>query len=259
MIFQLRSYFKFLINSTNSYGVHSPFVFNLITQCLNNNTQQNSLDYLNFKKHKKQLLKNKSIINITDFGSGSKHFKSNQRRVSDIVKYAGITNKKAYLLHKIITYYKPKSVLEIGTSVGLATYIFASNLNSKIITLEGCQETLQVAKKYLSKFNNINFVLGNFDNTLPKITHKENFDLIYFDGNHTEEATLNYFNICLEARHNKSLFVFDDIYLNKPMQTAWQKIIKHSEVSVSIDTYYLGFIFFRKEQNKQHFIIRTNS
>jgi len=259
MLYPLISYIKFLIKSTNAHGVHSPFVFDLITNCLNLKIPKNKSDYNEFIDFKKQLLSNSSIINITDYGAGSKYFKNNKRQISDIAKYAGISNIKAKLLLRIITYFKPVNILEIGTSIGLSTYLLAKDSSRRVITLEGCKKTLQVAKNNLSQYKNIKFELGKFDLTLPKITNNNSFDLIYFDGNHTKKATLNYFNICLKAKHNNSIFIFDDIYLNKPMQEAWQKIVKHPKVSVSIDIYYYGLLFFRKEQPKQHFYLRTNS
>ncbi len=259
MLYPLISYIKFLIKSTNAHGVHSPFVFDLISNCFNSKSTENKSDFNEFITFKKQLLTNNSIIKITDYGSGSKYFKSNKRRDSDIAKDVGISNNKAKFLIKIITYFKPVNILEIGTSVGLSTHLLAKNSSSYVITLEGCKETLQIAKNNLSQYNNIKFKLGKFDFTLPKIVESNSFDLIYFDGNHTKEATLNYFNICLNAKHNNSIFIFDDIYLNKKMQEAWQEIIKHPKVSVSIDIYHYGLLFFRKEQAKQHFYLRTNS
>jgi hypothetical protein len=51
--------------------------------------------------------------------------------------------------------------------------------------------------------------------------------------------------------------IFDDIYWNKDMEKAWQEIKNNQKVTVSIDLFYFGLIFFRKEQEKQHFILRS--
>ena len=90
--------------------------------------------------------------------------------------------------------------------------------------------------------------------TNPK--QQTTFDLIYFDGNHTREATLNYFQQLLPTAHNDTVFVFDDIHWSAGMEAAWEEIKAHPKVQISIDTFYLGLIFFRKEQSKQHFKIR---
>ncbi len=82
------------------------------------------------------------------------------------------------------------------------------------------------------------------------------FDLIYFDGNHQKSATLQYFESLLPTAHNDSVFIFDDIHLSEEMEDAWKEIKKHPKVQVTIDTFYLGLVFFRREQAKEHFKIR---
>ncbi|MCF6212490.1 MAG: class I SAM-dependent methyltransferase [Flavobacteriaceae bacterium] len=261
MIYTVISYIKFLIKSTNRHGVHSPFVYNFISIGLNAKRKYLNKTFQDFIYFKEQLIDDKSEIIITDYGSGSKHFKGNIRQISDIAKYAGISDKKAKLLIRITAYFKPKIILEIGTSLGLSTSILAKNSQAKVTTIEGCPNTSETAKKYLKNLNytNIEFITNKFDDVLPMITQNNTFDLIYFDGNHQKEATLNYFNQCLKTTHNKSLFIFDDIYLNANMQEAWRKIITHPKVSVSIDLFHYGLVFFRTEQPKQHFYLRTNS
>jgi predicted O-methyltransferase YrrM len=107
------------------------------------------------------------------------------------------------------------------------------------------------------KLNNINVVIGNFSNTLPEKLENKTYDLIFFDGNHQKEATIDYFEQCLLHIHNDSVFIFDDINWSKGMQEAWQHIKEHPLVTISIDTFYWGIVFFRKEQKKQHFTIRV--
>ncbi|RXP47088.1 class I SAM-dependent methyltransferase [Lutibacter sp. HS1-25] len=257
MWFKIKSYFHFLIKSTNQHGVHSPFVYHLVTNCFYKKTNTSHLKI--FKKVKNWLHLNKTTITVSDFGKGSKVFKSNQRKVAEIAKIAGISNKKAFLLMRICTYFNFENILEIGTSVGLGTAaISIGNNTAKITTLEGCKNTAAVAQKVFEQFNfnNIKCIVGNFDNTLPLITKNKQLDLVYFDGNHQKEPTLNYFNECLKAAHNNTVFIFDDINWTKEMQETWEIIKNHPKVSVTIDTYFWGFVFFRKEQKKEHFTIR---
>jgi predicted O-methyltransferase YrrM len=81
-------------------------------------------------------------------------------------------------------------------------------------------------------------------------------DLIYFDGNHQKKASLHYFEKLLPLAHNDSIFIFDDIHWSREMEEAWEQIKAHPRVRVSIDTFYWGLVFFRKEQEKEHFTIR---
>ncbi len=260
MLYQILSYFKFLHLSVNLHGIHSPFVYQLTTNCFKKNNKNISDQFLKFKDFQKSLLNNKKSIYITDFGAGSRVFKSDLREISAIAKNAGITNKKAKLLLKIIQYFKPQKILEIGTSLGLGTSCLSiGNSKAKIFTLEGCPQTAQIAQNQFDDFNlqNINIKVGDFKDTLQQATQDQQFDLIYFDGNHTKKATLQYFKQCLSTVHNNSIFIFDDIHWNKDMEEAWEQIKDHKKVTVSIDLFHWGIIFFRKEQPKQHFNIKV--
>ena len=258
MFSNIISYLRFILKSKNQHGIHSPFVFDLTTKCFYKNLKYRHLNV--FFKFKKELLSNTSKIQVTDFGAGSKIFSSNERKISNITKHAGISNKRAKLLFKLIQYFKPDTILEIGTSLGLSTAILAlSNSNSKIITLEGCNETGNIATKMFKKYDlkNIQLLIGNFNTTLPKELKNNQFDFIYFDGNHTKKATIEYFEACLLSIHNNSVLLFDDIHWSKEMEEAWEEIKNHPKVTVTIDTFQWGFVFFRKEQQKEHFTIRV--
>lgn len=259
MFFQIKSYLKFLWHSKNEHAVHSPFVFSLITKCFYD--KKSKPDYVLLKEYRNTLLANKNSIEVTDFGAGSKVFNSNTRVVAQIVKTAGISEKRAELLYRITHYFKPDHILELGTSLGLATTALAlGNQNSKITTLEGCSNTIAIAKKQLQLFNvtNVEFITTEFSKYLT--THNSQpttYDLIYFDGNHSKKATLEYFELLLPSITNDSVWIFDDIHWSADMESAWEIIKKHPKITVTIDTFQWGLVFFRREQPKEHFIIRV--
>ena len=261
----IKSYFKFLLNSKNEHGVHSPFVFDLVTRCFYDKT--NYYEYENIIDYKKSLIADKTKINVTDFGAGSRVFKTNQREISKIAKVAGISTYRAKLLFRLINYFKPSTFLELGTSLGIATYSASIALkNTKIISVEGCKETsLFTSNKFLKCFNleqleNINFINSEFEiflHDFDKSTFSDtDWNMVYFDGNHSKEATLKYFDILIETTTNKTIWIFDDIHWSKDMEEAWEIIKNHPKVTVTIDTFQWGIVFFRTEQEKEHFVIR---
>ena len=167
MLFQIKSYLNFLWNSKNQHGVHSPFVYNLVTKCFYD--KKNYPEYSILKNYRNSLLENKNTIEVTDFGAGSRVFKSNTRAINQIAKNAGISSKRAELLFRIVNYFQPETILEIGTSLGLASSALSlGNKNSKIITLEGCPNTMAIAKNQcqLQNLNNIEFVNTEFSSYL---------------------------------------------------------------------------------------------
>jgi len=259
MLFQIKSYLKFLWKSKNEHGVHSPFVFNLLTKCFYDKKQKP--EYAILKKYRQSLLENNNWIEVTDFGAGSKVFKSNKRQISKIAKTAGISPKRAELLFRVSHYFKPENILEIGTSLGLATSALAlGNLNAKVTTIEGCPQTAKQAQLQLQKFNydKVENVISEFESFLiSENLNSKTYNLIYFDGNHSKKATLAYFDFLLQTINNDSVWIFDDIHWSPEMEEAWETIKKHSKVTVTIDTFQWGFVFFRYEQEKEHFVIRA--
>ena len=257
MLHILKSYINFIWNSKNEHGVHSPFVFDLVTKCFYDKTKFS--EYTVLKQYRNSLLVNKNTIDVTDFGAGSRVFKSNTREISKIAKNAGISPENAELLFRIVNYFQPESILEIGTSLGLATSALSlGNKNGKITTLEGCPNTMSIAKNQyqLQNLNKIEFINTEFSSYLKKLP-TSSFQLIYFDGNHSQKATLEYFELLLPTITNDSVWIFDDIHWSAEMENTWEIIKKHPKVKVTIDTFQWGMVFFRAEQEKEHFVIRV--
>lgn len=255
-MFQIIEYIKFLLKSTNQHGVHSPFVYDLVTKCFYDKTKYDT--YTKLSTYRKSLLRNKQQIEITDFGAGSRVFKSNSRAINSIAKTSGSTLKRAKLLYRIIQYFKPQHTLELGSSLGIATQAMAlGHSKNQIVSIEGCPNISNFTTQQLNKLNINNATLknGEFNKVLLELT-ANNYDFIFFDGNHNKEATLEYFNILVDKAHNDSLFIFDDIHWSEDMVEAWEIIKTHPKVTVSIDTFFWGLIFFRKEQVKENFTIR---
>lgn len=259
MIHQSKSYIKFIRLSKNRHGVHSPFVYDLVSKCFNDKRKYS--EYQILKKYRQALKRDTSTIEMKDFGQGSRVFKGNARKVSAVVKNAGMKKKRQKLLFRLASYFKSENILELGTSLGLGTVALSiSNEFAAINTVEGCPNTLGKAQEYFEKFNlhNIEIHQKLFSDFLSESRNVESdkYDLIFIDGDHNGERTLGYFNSLLKNVHNDSIIIFDDIYWSKDMTVAWQKIIANEKVTVSIDTFQWGLVFFRKEQPKQHFVIR---
>ena len=136
-----------------------------------------------------------------DFGAGSLIKATHQRKVCDIAKNAGRNHKFGKLLSTLIQRYPIQNVIELGTSLGIATsYMASAKPNVQITTLEGSPEIAAYATKsfdYL-QLKNIKQVIGNFDEVfLPTLQSLNSIDLIFIDGNHRKEPTLRYFQQAL--------------------------------------------------------------
>ena len=200
MFYRQRKYFQFLLKSSNQHGVHSPFVYQLITQCLYKKIDKNS--WKTFQNSNNELLKNLKI-----------------------------SHKKVRILLKLIHYFKPKNNLEIANSLDVVVIKLAINSSNSCVT-----------------------TIVNTPTEISEVTQNREFDCVYF---HKNQITLKTFNTCLKTINNNSFFIFNDIYGNSETKKNWSSIKKHPKVKVSLDLFYFGVIFFRKEQAKEHFKIRV--
>lgn len=249
------SYIKFFFKSIKLHGVHSPFVYTLINQCFKD--KNSYLEYNSLENYNKKLTHCKEILSVKEFGSGSRVFRSNKRKVSAIARHAGISNKRQKLLFRLTQFFKFQNTLELGTSLGKATIAFALSKNNHVVSVEGCPATASFTTRALKKAgcSNAKVVNEPFDIFLKKPIDNLQ-DCIYIDGNHTYQYTINYFQKLLPLIHNNSLMIFDDIYWSAEMQRAWKEIVAHPKVTVAIDTFQWGIVSFRKEQKKETFTIR---
>ncbi|GEO06889.1 O-methyltransferase [Adhaeribacter aerolatus] len=256
----LRLGFKFFVYRLQSFrlhGVHSPFVFDLYQHVIQHDGYYGA--YKPIEKLRKELKQNHNKIEITDLGAGSKINPTYLRPISELAKISAKPPKYAQLLFRLVNYFQPNQVLELGTSLGLTTaYLASARPKGTVYTFEGCPKIAQQAQVNFRKLklSNINLITGNIDQTLPAFLQDTGkVDFVYFDGNHRYEPTLRYFQLCLEKHTENTVFVFDDIYWSAEMEKAWKEICSHPAVTLSIDLFQLGLIFFRKAQPKQHFTL----
>ncbi len=254
----LKDYFYFLLQSTNAHGLHSPFIYSLVTKCFYD--KKIYADYQILKQYQAELAKDRREILVNDLGAGSKKFRSEKRKINKISKIAGSDSAEMKLLYRLVKYFKPKQILELGTSLGKATMSMAlANPETKIDTVEGSESILNISKSYFNRFKleNINLILSDFDTYLDEISQlNQQFDFVFMDGNHRYEPSMRYFEKILRHVHNDTVLILDDIYWSDEMKNAWAEIKNHRQVRQTIDTFHWGFVFFRKEQFKERFIVR---
>ncbi|WP_199185043.1 hypothetical protein [Aquimarina sp. I32.4] len=192
MHFKIKAYFNFFCSSTNQHGVHSPFVYNLVSKCFYNKKQTPAYATI------KSILK-KSKTPTT------------------------ITYKVAKLLNRTLSYFESKRVLVLANSADSISQILSTN-NEILI-----------------------------DTTLSPNSNE--YDMIYLDIDYFE--SLSDLTSLHSKTHNDSIVIINSIHNSRTSSIIWEKIKKDPYITVTIDTFFLGFVFIRKEQAKEDFIIRT--
>ena len=251
-------YVRYLIASTNQHGIHSPFVFDLVTTVIYD--EKNFYGFKKINAIRERLLQDETLIPIRDLGAGSLSDNGSKKAVKDITQQAAKTKKQGELLFRLVNKFAPKTVLELGTSLGISgMYLASACKNARFITIEGNQHIAGIAAQNFKEIElkNTEQLIGKFEDELPKaIQQLTTLDFVFFDGNHRKEPTLEYFRECIKHTTNQSIFIFDDIHWSEEMETAWHEIKNDERVTVTIDLFFMGIVFFRKEQIKQHFVIR---
>lgn len=259
MLFQfITDYLKHRLTAKSRHGTHSPFVYRLADEVIYDFHDKS--EYKNIELQRKKLFSDESTITVTDLGAGSHLNKNRTKKVSQIAKNALKSPRLAKLIHRLAKDTSPKTAIELGTCLGITSaYLSVACPDAEVITIEGCPETANVARKNFEDLdlNNIELHVGNFDLILPDIIAKQpSLDFVYIDGNHRKDATLNYFKWCLPKITEDSLLIFDDIYWSKGMKEAWEEIKNHPDVTVTVDLFWIGLVYFRKGQAKEHFKLK---
>ncbi len=254
----IADYLKYLLRSGNRHSLHSPFLFDFYESVIRN--KDLPFDTSDIRKRFEELKKDNTLITVNDLGAGSKFGNSLQKRVGAIARTSSKSEKWASVLARVVHTYDYRTVLELGTSVGFTTcYLSRAIRFGKVYTFEGCTETLKIAQKNFEILgcSQVIPMPGDLDQTLSHtLSQLPQVDLVFFDANHQYEPTLRYFHQCLQKAHENSCFVFDDIYWSKGMKKAWEEIKAHPSVTLSLDFFQIGIVFFRKKQPKQEFVLR---
>ncbi len=254
-LFTIKAYIRYCIKARHrkGFGIHSPFVFNFLNEVLYE--KSNYYCYKSIEKLRQELLKNKEQIKVEDFGE--KHY--TLRSIASITKKSVKSAKYAQLLFRLANMNSPKTILELGTALGVTTsYLASANTKAHIITIEGDSQLCSYAQTHFKQLRKTNISLhhGKLDDLLPDLLAPiDKLDFVFFDANHTKEATLRYAAWCFPKTHAGTIFVIDDIHWSVSMEEAWQVLKQDKRVRLAIDIFEMGILFFNSELTKQEYIV----
>ncbi len=258
VLFLLLQFVKFIYKSNNRHGLHSPYVYKINDEIL-----PDVGDYYAFNRiedRRKMLLSNAQKIKVTDYGAGSHKNNDAYRSINIITKNTSKSPKIGRLLFRLVNYFQPLTVLELGTSTGISTaYIAAAKSDNKIISIEGCENISRVAIENLAALglDNVEVLQGHFNEKLPVALDKlEKIDFVFIDGHHNYLPTIDYYNQIKLHLNAASVVVLDDIHWSSEMLQAWNELRALPEVSYSIDLFDIGLLLYRPSVKKEHFVLR---
>jgi predicted O-methyltransferase YrrM len=247
-------YFQYLLRAGNAHGLHSPFAYELYTQVIDNQGYFYAFEQI--EELRDQLLAEQTLVDVVDLGGGGR---SGPRPVGQIVRRSAVPPGVGQLLFRLVNHFQPNLILELGSSLAISTlYLALARPEAKVIGFEGSPRLAELANLTCARLApQATVVPGPLEQTLaPTLAQQPALDLVFFDANHRLAPTLHYFETCLARAHEGSVFIFDDIYWSAEMERAWQTVKAHPQVTLTVDLFRLGLVFFRQKQPKQHFTLR---
>ena len=165
------------------------------------------------------------------------------------------------LLYQTSKYIQANHFLELGTSLGVsAMYLTLSNQSIRGISIDYMDSSIEFCNARYQELGitNNQFIRGSFEEVLPRILNLDaTIDLVYIDGDHSYEATMNNTYTILPFLSANSVVILDDIRWSPGMFRAWNELKMIKSFNYSIDFGRIGLLF--KVQNspvKQDFILR---
>ncbi len=249
---------KYFLRAHTRYDVHSPFLSQFIEQVVEDRRWFYTFSIV--EPLRQQMLHNRNQIQRTDLGAGSIANPEKNRTIRSIAQSSALSPAEGRLLFRMVNFLKPKTMLELGTSLGISTlYQLGGAPKASLVTIEGCPETAKVANANFRQRGtaNISLMIGPFREKLPEgLKQLKKLDFLYLDGDHRREPTLQYLQQCLPYIHENTVFVIADIHWSNEMQEAWEMAKAMPEVTLSVDLFSFGLLFFRKNApQKQHFTL----
>lgn len=252
--FQIVEFARYILKSKHwrGHSVHSPFMYAFVRNTLLKASKKpNANRYIAELKR----IAPKSITRSSFGVSPSNESESTARLLSKI----SISPKYGKLLNNIVCNYSPKHVLELGSGLGVSSYYLANgNPNSHVLTVEGMKSYAEVAQATFKNLdiNNVSVVNSSFYEFFDTLAPTQKFDLIFIDGSHSYESTIQNFERSLSIASLDAFIILDDIRWSEGMLQAWNEIKCHPQVRVSADLGRIGILFLNPILQKQEYQVR---
>ncbi len=246
------------------FDVHAPKAFSFVGEVV-----EDTREFYAFAKieaERKRLLADPTEIQLTDHGAGSRARTARRKTVAQVARQSTSPPRFGRYLFRVVEWAQAQRVLELGTNLGIGTAYLAAPLPgaAKLVSIEGDPAVLAQARITLDRSvgsRPVRLLEGTFEARLEEaLAELGHVDVTFIDGHHAEEATKRYFARIAEACHPGSVVVLDDIYWSPGMAAAWRWVREQPGVTLSLDLYRWGVVFFDdKILRPQHLTIAPSA
>jgi predicted O-methyltransferase YrrM len=259
IFFRITKYLKYIFVSVNrnGHGIHSPFVYGIVSRVFRN--KMDPAIVYSIEKVRGRLMRDTRIIDLKDLGAGSGSHRNSLRKVSEIARFSPVPEKYGRLLANLAAEFGSPLIIEFGTSFGISTmYMAASCGETPVITMEGSRAAAEIAVQNFKEVSlkNIRLITGSFEDCIPDIINQGiKPGLIFIDGNHSKKPLLENFEKMAGISDNNTVIIIDDITYSREMEEAWNEIKQYGKVTLTLDIFRMGIVFFRRGIGRKNYMI----
>ena len=247
------------------HGVHSPFVFDLITTVIEEKSHYYCYDQLH--RLRRQLLHSKEKIALNN----------HRFSISKLLKKNGFRESEDRLLFRLANRFQPKQILVIGSDFGLTPlYLTAFSKDAACTVVEQEPSITAITQDFLKSHAvsaiDLSDSLDNIPNKLDMIVWGSSFQFSVFSFQRSMvkvppfkgvggcscqlsvfsfQFSMQSFERLLTHIHDLSVMVISGINATSENRAMWKMICAHPKVTVTIDLCRLGIVFFNPKLHRK--------
>jgi predicted O-methyltransferase YrrM len=254
-------FIQHFLSEVDEHSLQSPFLYSFYTNCIK--TSLNGEIPAELENMRQGWLQSDEVVVVEDHGAGSRLGGRKRRKISDIAR-VGISSGNTclltcLLLTELVRFFRPRLVIELGTSLGISAMSLGFDRQTPVITIEAAEALCDLAQSHFRQhgYHNIRLERGPIDECLPMVLAQEelNADLVFIDANHRSEALIRYVGWLKTHLSEHAVIVVDDIRWSADMYAGWKELCADEAFQLSLDLRALGILIKRPELVKRHYFL----
>ena len=253
-IFRVASALRWYWRARTRYDVHSPKLNAFVREVFRDDRYYHAFGRI--AAIRKFWRGQSQVVRLQSLGAESKTTTKPERSAASLVASNAISDRSGRFLFRLALWLRAQRILELGTNAGISTlYLLEADPRAKVITIEGNPDVAALARETFARAgHDLLPYEDRFDRWLTKHppSAQAPYDLVFIDGDHRYQPTLDYVAALLPARTPATVIVVADIHWSQGMEKAWAALQRLEEVTATLDTYHFGLLFFDPAMHGPH-------
>ncbi|MDR1331872.1 MAG: hypothetical protein LBK07_07180 [Tannerella sp.] len=225
------------------FGIHSPFAFDLITKVVEERCAR--YFYRDIEAAHRQLTQDRTAITC----GGSR------TTVCRAFRRCGITPGEGKFLFRLANHCKPLTFLTAGSAMGFVPLCLTGYAAAaRCIMLEEERDFAATATRLVGGRTDVSIeIIAGADESraAAALTAVERLDCLYLGREVDVRTRERLFAQCRPFLHGRSICIVAGIHGSTARKRQWEALCLHPDVTVSLDLYTTGVLFFHPHLNRR--------